>query len=69
MKLLKKKMIDFGRNDFTNYLAEILRISVASASNKLNGKSDFKQEEIKILTKHFDLSGDEVKLIFATGVE
>ena len=62
-------MIDCGRDDFVNYLSEILHVSVASSSNKLNGKSDFKQDEIRILTKKFDLSGEEVKLIFAIGVE
>ena len=69
LKLLKKKMIDFGRSDFTNYLAEILHISISSASSKINGQSDFKQKEIRILTDKFALTGDEVKLIFATGGE
>ena len=69
IKLLKKKMLDFGRGDFTNYLAELLHVSIATASSKLNGKSGFKQEEIVILTKSLGLNGEEVKAIFANGVE
>lgn len=69
LKLLKKKMIDFGRDDFTSYLSEILSISVTSASNKMNGISPFKQNEITALAKHFKLTGDEIKTIFILGVE
>lgn len=69
IKLLKKKMIDFGRTDFTTYLAELLHISIATASGKLNGKFGFKQEEIISLTKKFGLTAEEVKIIFATGVD
>ena len=64
IKVLKKKMIDFGRDDFTNYLAELLYITPAAASNKLNGKSKFDQEEITILTMRLGLSAEEIKQIF-----
>lgn len=62
-------MIDFGRCDFTKYLSEILQITTATASSKLNGKSGFKQEEIIILTRELSLNAEEIKIIFATGVE
>lgn len=64
LKLLKKRMIDFGRDDFVNYLSEILNISITASSNKMNGISSFKQNEITILTNHFSLTGDEIKIIF-----
>lgn len=67
--MLKKKMIDLGRNDFTNYLAEILNITNGTASNKMNGKSEFKQREIALLTVKLGLSDEELRMIFVTGVE
>lgn len=62
-------MIDFGRSDFTKYLAEMLNVTIATASAKLNGKSGFKQEEIIVLTRVLGLTAEEIKIIFATGVE
>lgn len=59
--LIKKKMIDAGRDDFVNYLAEILDISKQSASAKLNGDGRFNENEISILTKKLGFTAEELK--------
>lgn len=63
--LLKSKMALIGDSDFTKCLSDLLGISRQAASEKLNGKSQFKQTEIMIITKRYGLSGEEVKNIFA----
>lgn len=68
VKLLKSKMASFGDYDFIKCLSDLLNISRQTASEKLNGKSPFKQVEITLLTKHYGLSGEEVKNIF-TGAD
>ena len=60
-KLIKKKMIDAGREDFVKYLAEILGISRQTAGAKLTGDSDFSESEISILTLKLGFSADELK--------
>lgn len=59
--LIKKKMIDAGRDDFVNYLAEILDISKAAASAKLNGISRFNENDISLLTLKLGFTGEELK--------
>lgn len=59
--LIKKKMIDAGRDDFVNYLAEILNISKQAASAKLNGDGRFNENDISILTNKLDFTGEELK--------
>lgn len=66
---LKSKMALAGFTDFISDLMTLLDISRASASNKLSGKSDFTQKEIGILTIKLDLTGDDIKTIFANGAE
>lgn len=60
-KLIKKKMIEAGRDDFVNYLAEILEISKQAASVKLNGDGRFNENEISILTVKLGFTADELK--------
>ena len=60
-KLIKKKMIEAGRDDFVNYLAEISEISKQAASVKLNGDGRFNENEISILTVKLGFTADELK--------
>lgn len=60
-KLIKKKMIDAGRDDFVNYLAETLDISKQAASAKLNGKSKFNENDIALLTVKLGFTAEELK--------
>lgn len=59
--LIKKKMIDAGRDDFVNYLAEILRISKQSASGKLNGNTKLTEKDISVLTLKLGITGEELR--------
>ena len=59
--LIKKKMIDAGRDDFVKYLAEILDISKQAASAKLNGSGRFNENEISTLTVKLGFTGEELK--------
>lgn len=67
IKLIKQKMIEKGRDDFTNYLAELLGISKQWASIKLSGKSAFTDRELAILNDTLDF--DAFKLKDALGVD
>lgn len=60
-KLIKKKMVDAGRDDFVNYLAEILNCSKQAASGKLNGNTKFSEEDISILTLKLGITAEELK--------
>lgn len=68
LNLLKSKMAAIGYTDFTTDLTKLLGVSWTAASQKLNGKTDFKQSEISILTLKLGLTGEDVKQIF-TGIE
>lgn len=59
--LIKKKMIDANRDDFVNYLAEILGISKQAASAKLNGDGRFNENDISILTMKLGFTAEELK--------
>lgn len=61
IKLIKKKMVENGRDDFTNYLSEILDISKQWASVKLNGNSNFTDSELIRLNAELDFDADELK--------
>lgn len=69
LNLLKSKMALAGFTDFTTDLMNLLGISWGSASSKINQKSDFTQKEIGILTTKLDLTGEDVKTIFANGAD
>lgn len=58
---IKKRMVDRGRDDFVIYLSEILNISPTAASNKLRGITEFNENELSILIKEFELTGEELK--------
>lgn len=53
-------MIDLGRDDFVNCLAEVLGCSKQTASNKLNGDSKFNEEELTLISLKLGLSIDEL---------
>lgn len=59
--LIKKKMIDAGRDDFVNCLSEILGISKQAASAKLNGSTKFNEKDISVLTIKLGFTGEELK--------
>lgn len=59
--LIKKKMVDSGRDDFVNYLAELLGISKQAASTKLNGGGKFNEKDISILTMKLGFTAEELK--------
>lgn len=64
VNLLKSKMAALGYTDFTSDLMKLLDISWTAASQKVNGKAEFKQSEIAILTDKLNLTGEDVKQIF-----
>lgn len=60
---LKSVMILHG--DKNKDLAEYLGISEQSVSNKMNeNDTEFKQGEIALITKKYNLSGEQIKDIF-----
>lgn len=59
--LIKHKMLDMKRDDFTTFLTEIINCSRQTASNKLNGITDFTESEIAILSDKLNFSADELK--------
>lgn len=63
IKIIKKRMINNGRDDFVNYLAEILNISKQAASAKLNGKSRFTLQDITSLNTVLHFNPDELDLL------
>lgn len=68
IKLLKAKMALAGFFNFTTDLMNLINCSRGSASHKINGKADFSQKEIVMLTTALNLTGDEVKQIFINEV-
>ena len=60
--LVKKRMIDKGRDDFTVYLAEILGITKQSASKKLTGKAKFTRADIAKVDSVLDLDAESIKM-------
>lgn len=64
VNLLKSVMAKSGDLVFVDCLTKILSISRSTASNKLNGKSEFNQTEISKIAEHYHLTADEIKIIF-----
>ena len=62
INLLKSKMVLKGETQIE--LAEELGITRPALNVKMNGKSDFKQSEINIIAKRYELSDDELIEIF-----
>lgn len=59
---LKSVMVLHG--DTQKKIAELLDLSEQTVSDKVNGLSDFKQSEIKLLIDRYSLSPDQVDDIF-----
>lgn len=66
-RLLKAKLALKGYDNFTEAIKQILGVSQATASSRINGKSNFNQAEIGMIAKALELSGDEIKAIFTGG--
>lgn len=62
INLLKSKMVLKGETQIE--LAEELGITRPALNVKMNGKSDFKQSEINIIAKRYELSDEELIEIF-----
>lgn len=60
-KKVKQSMIAKGREDFTNYLAEILGISKQSASQRMNGRVQLSLKEFVKLCEELELDENELK--------
>ncbi len=60
--LVKQKMIEKGRDDFTVYLAEILGITKQGASKKLTGKSKITLSDMAKINSVLDLDANGIKM-------
>lgn len=58
----RKAMIDNGDNQKT--VAAALGLAQSALSNRLNGKVDFRMEEIKIIRDRFKLTPEQTITIF-----
>lgn len=63
-RLLKSKMILYGDEKFVYALSQLLNITRQTASAKLSGESEFTQTEIAVISKHYRLTGEEIRQIF-----
>ena len=59
---LISKMKKFGDNQTD--LAAALNLSLASTNGKINGKQDFTQTEISVIATRYELTPEDVTLIF-----
>lgn len=59
---LRAHMARHGDNSQT--LAKALNLSLSAFSMKINGKRNFTQREIAFIKKRYDLTPDEIDLIF-----
>lgn len=59
--LIKKRMVEKGRDDFVSYLSEILGISKQGASKKLSGKTRITRADMAKIDKILDLDADGIK--------
>lgn len=62
MKSLYETIREFG--DTQGDLAKVIGITESTLSWKMNGKSEFKQSEIKAIADRYSLTGEEVKFMF-----
>ena len=62
LNLLKYHMLE--NDDTIESLAEDLKLHYNTVSLKLNGKREFTQQEISLISKRYNLSADEVVKIF-----
>lgn len=61
-QLLKAKMVEHG--DTQAQLAAAIGISASNLNDKINGKVSFRQNEIAAIRNRYNLSAQEVDLIF-----
>lgn len=61
-KLLKAKMVEFGDTQAT--LASAIGISASNFNDKINGKVSFRQSDITAIKQRYQLTAEEVDLIF-----
>ena len=61
-KLLKSKMVEYG--DTQAKLASAIGISSSNLNDKINGKVSFRQSDISAIRKRYNLTPEEVDLIF-----
>ena len=62
LNLLKYHMLE--NNDTIESLAEDMKLHYNTVSLKLNGKREFTQQEIALISKRYNLTADEVVKIF-----
>ena len=62
--LIKHKMLDLNRDDFVNYLSVLLNCTRQTAGNKLSGKSEFTESDIKILVRELKITPEELGEVF-----
>ena len=59
---LRAQMARYG--DTGQTLAEALGMAINTLSEKMNGKRDFTQSEIRAIKQRYNLSPEEIDLIF-----
>lgn len=64
-----KRMLQKGRKDFGNYLAEILNITPGAASRKLNKETKFSLDDVKKIALELNLTVNDVDTIFMGEIE
>lgn len=62
MKSLFETIREFG--DTQGELARMLGVTESTLSWKINGRSEFRQSEIKAIADRYDLTGEEIKSMF-----
>lgn len=61
-KLLKIKMLEYGDTQTT--LATALGVDYCTLNYKINGRSQFKQNEIGFIAERYNLTAEEIQQIF-----
>ncbi len=61
-QLLKSKIVEHG--DTQAVLAAAIGISASNLNDKINGKVSFRQSDIAAIRKRYNLTDEEVDLIF-----
>lgn len=62
MKSLFETIREFG--DTQGELARMLGVTESTLSWKINGRSEFRQSEIKAIVDRYGLTGEEIKSMF-----
>ena len=62
MKSLFETIREFG--DIQGELARMLGVTESTLSWKINGRSEFRQSEIKAIADRYGLTGEEIKSMF-----